>query len=172
MPLNHASTNADLTPRQFEVVGRLIVEWSNVEHLIGSILGRLLRTPDFLARVYADELMAVRSQAALDKAIAIHKERYGSRFVSEKILDEISELNTEIEKIRAKRNRLSHFCWCRSNDQTIFGSALSGHVPTSKQFAKNSMVLSLHELEQMYTHSFSTVKRLIDLLGKLPEIPE
>ena len=116
MPINHSSSYAELTPRQFEAVGRLVVEWSNIEFLLGVLLSRLLRTPEFLGRVYTDELMAARMQSALEKAIAIHRQRYGGRLVSEALLDEITALNSEIEKIRGKRNKFSHFCWCRSND--------------------------------------------------------
>lgn len=172
MPLNHSSRYAELTPRQFEAIGRLVVEWSNIEFLLSVVLGRLLRTPEFLARVYTDELMAVRVQSALEKAIAIHRHRYGGRLVSEDLLDEIATLNAEIEKIRGERNKFSHFCWCRSNDEEIFGSGLSGHVPPSKQLNKDSIVVSLGELDEMYRQSFAVVSRLSELVKRLPEIPE
>ena len=100
MPLNHSSSYADLTPRQFEAIGRFVVEWSNIEFLLGTLLSRLLRTPEFFGRVYTDELMAVRVQSALEKAISIHRHRYRCRVVSEDVLNEIATLNSEIEKIR------------------------------------------------------------------------
>src|SRR5664279_1355588 len=95
MPLNHSSKYAELTPRQFEAIGRLVVKWSNIEFLLGVLLSRLLHTPEFLGRVYTDELMAVRVQSAIEKAIAIHRHRYGSRLVPEDVLVKIAAINSE-----------------------------------------------------------------------------
>ena len=172
MPLNHSSQYVELTARQFEAIGRLVVEWSNIEFLLGLLLSRLLHTPDFLGRVYTDELMSVRVQSAIKKAIAIHRHRYGSRLVPENVLNKIAVLNSEIEKIRGKRNKFSHFCWCRFNDEEIFGSGLSGHVPPSKKLDKDSIVVSLTELDEMYRQSYSVVSRLSELATQLPEVPE
>ena len=172
MPLNHSSSYADLTLRQFEAIGRLVVEWSNIEFLLGVVLSRLLHTPEFLGRVYTDELMAVRVQSAIEKAISIHRNRYGCRLVPENVLNEIAALNSEIENIRGKRNKFSHFCWCRSNDEELFGSGLSGHVPPSKKLDKDSIVVSLVELDEWYKHSYTVVSRLSELVKQLPEVPE
>lgn len=172
MPLNHSSQYAELTPRQFEAIGRLVVEWSNIELLLGVILSRLLRTPEFLGRVYTDELMAARVQSAVEKAIAIHRHRYGCRLIPKDVLDQIASLNSEIERIRGKRNKFSHFCWSRSTDDEIFGSGLSGHVPPSKQLSKDSLVMSVTELDEMYKQSYTVVSRLSELAAQLPEVPE
>ncbi len=172
MPLNHSSKYAELTPRQFEVIGRLIVEWSNIEFLVGVLLSRLLFTPEFLGRVYTDELMASRLQSALHKALSIHKHRYGNRVVSENLAGEIAVLNADIEQIRAKRNKFSHFCWCRWSDEQIFGSGLSAHVPPSKQVDKDSMVVTVEDLEELYQKSYSVVDRLSAVVEKLPSISE
>jgi hypothetical protein len=172
MPLNHTAKYAELTPRQFEAIGRLVVEWSNIELLLGIVLSRLLHTPEFLGRVYTDELMAVRMQSAIEKAMSIHRNRYGCRLVPEDVLTDIASLNSEVERIRGTRNKLSHFCWCRSNDEELFGSGLSGHVPPSKKLDKDSIVVSLTELDEMYKHSYAVVSRLSELVAKLPEVPE
>lgn len=172
MPLNHSSKYSELTSTQFEAIGRLIVEWSNIEFLLGVLLSRLLRTPEFLGRVYTNELMAVRIQSAIEKAVTIHRQRYGGHFIPEEVLNEIKEINSEVAKIRAKRNKFSHFCWCRSNDKEIFGSGLSGNVPSTKKPDKDSIVISLSELDDMYKHSYSMVSRLSVLVEKLPEVPE
>lgn len=172
MPLNHSSKYAELTPRQFEVIGRLVVEWSNIQFLLGVLLSRLLFTPEFLGRVYTDELMASRLQSALGKALSIHRHRYGNGVVSEELAAEIRALNTEIEQIRGKRNKFSHFCWCRWSDEQIFGSGLSGHVPPSKQLDRDSMVVTVKELEELYRESYAVVDRLCATLEKLPSISE
>jgi transposase len=110
--------------------------------------------------------------AKLFAQVLIQRHRYGCRVVSEHILSEIATLNSEIEKIRSKRNKFSHFCWCRSNDEAIFGSGLSGHVPPSKQLDKDSIVVTVKELDEMYKHSYSVVSRLSELVKQLPQVPE
>jgi len=172
MPLNHTSQYAELTDEQFGIIGRLVVEWSNIEFLLGVLLSRLLFTPEFLGRVYTDEMNASRVQAAVQKAVAIHKNRYGSRVVPSETLDEIVKLNVDIEKFRGMRNKFSHFCWCRSNDEEIFGSGLSGFVPPSKRLDKDSMQLSVAELRDIYKGAYELVERLSKVIETLPETDE
>ena len=117
MPLNHTSKYAELTDEQFALIGRLVVEWSNIEFLLGVLLSRLLFTPEFLGRVYTDEMNANRVQDALKKALNIHRHRYGSRILSTETLDEIVQLNVDGGKSRKLRNKFAHLCWSRSNDE-------------------------------------------------------
>jgi hypothetical protein len=65
MPLNHTSEYAELTNEQFALIGRLVIEWSNIEFLLGVLLSRLLFTPEFVGRVYSDEMSATRMERAL-----------------------------------------------------------------------------------------------------------
>lgn len=166
--LNHTSEYADLTPQQFEVIGKIVVEWSNIEFLLKSLLIRLLCTPDFLGRVFTDEIMAARLQNAIDKAVKIHRHRYGHRFLSDEDLAEIVQLNADATRIRSKRNRFSHYCWCRSSDDKIFGTGFSGHVPPSKQVDNDSIVISVNELEDLYAEAHSIVDKLTGALLKIP----
>lgn len=172
MPLNHTSKYAELTDEQFAIIGRLVVEWSNIEFLLGVLLSRLLFTPEFLGRVYSDEMTASRLQGALKKALDIHRHRYGSRIVPTETLDEIMQLNADIEKFRGLRNRFSHFCWSRSNDEELFGSGLSGFVPPSKLHDKDSMMVSVSELKEAYRNAYQLVERLSGVVLRLPETDE
>lgn len=104
MPLNHTSKYAELTDEQFALIGRLVIEWSNIEFLLGVLLSRLLFTPEFLGRVYSDEMSASRIQVAPKKALDIHRHRYGSRVVPTETLDEILQLNADIEWFHGLRN--------------------------------------------------------------------
>ena len=87
-------------------------------------------------------------------------------------LDEIVQLNADIEKSRGLRNRFSHFCWSRSNDEEIFGSGLSGFVPPSKRLDKDSMKVSVSELKEVYQNAYQLVERLSDVIQRLPETDE
>ena len=172
MPLNHTSKYAELTDEQFVLIGRLVIEWSNIEFLLGVLLSRLLFTPEFLGRVYRDEMSVSRIQGALKKALDIHRHRYGSRIVLTETLDEIMQLNADIEKFRGLRNRLSHFCWSRSNDEEIFGSGLSGFMPPSKRLGKDSMNISVSELKEAYRDAYQLVEHLSGVIQRIPEIDE
>ncbi|MFA6016211.1 MAG: hypothetical protein WC742_14220 [Gallionellaceae bacterium] len=79
MPLNHSSQYAELTEEQYAALGKAVVEWANIEELLGAIIGRLLATPDFLARSFTDSMSAVRAQSILTQAIEIHIVRYPVR---------------------------------------------------------------------------------------------
>jgi hypothetical protein len=172
MPLNHTSKYAELTDEQFALIGRLVIEWSNLEFLLGVLLSRLLSTPEFLGHVYSDEMGASRIQRALKKALDIHRHRYGCRLVPPEAQDDIVRIDADIEKFRRLRNRFSHFCWCRSNDQEIFGSRLSGLVHPSKRLDKDSMKVSVSELEEVYRNAYQLVDRLSAVIQRLPETNE
>lgn len=115
MPLNHLSRYSDLTDAQYTALGKAVVEWANVEHLLGVLLGRLLATPEFLARTYTDALSAVRLQDAIVEAVEIHRVRYRNRLIPEQLLIEIAQINSKVTAVRSARNKIAHFCWMRSS---------------------------------------------------------
>ena len=172
MPLNHTSQYSELTDAQYIALGKAVVEWANVEQLLGVLLARLLATPDFLARTFTDPLSAFRLQEAIQEALEIHRVRYGQKLVSEELLNEISEVNQAITVLRAMRNKIAHFCWCRQTDDTLFGTAFSGGIPTPKSERKNSAVLSLTELAELNSSAFALVERLTQIVEKIPAIQE
>lgn len=172
MPLNHSSTYADLTPDQAEMLGRFVIEWSNIEFLLGELLGRLLFTPAFLSRVYADELSAFRFQSALEKAVIIHRVRYNCRVIPPETLDKIDGLRASVDKLRGMRNRFSHFCWARSNDEEIFGTAFSAFLPHDKRHEKDFRVVSLDELRTAHKEAWKLVDEISELVQSIPECTE
>lgn len=96
MPLNHVSTYSDLTDEQYSAIGRLVVEWSNVEHLLSVLLSRLLCTPEYLGRTYTAGLTAVRIQTAISEAVDVHRHRYGRRLMKEPELAAIESANIRV----------------------------------------------------------------------------
>lgn len=172
MPLNHSSQYANLTNEQFALIGKVVVEWSNIEFLMGVILSRLLCTPDFLGRVYSDEMSAFKMQSALLKAVEIHRQRYLEQVVSSEILDSIIELNTEIEAYRSLRNKFSHFCWMRTNDDEIWGTRLSGSIPSKKNDTRESKAITVPELEEAHQKAYQLVEKLSEIIELISEIDE
>ena len=172
MPLNHSSEYADLTDDQYAAIGRVVVEWSNIEYLLSLVLSRLLRTPEYLGRTYAQGLAAVRIQTAIAEAVEVHRHRYGRHFVSEPTLSEVESANSRVTALRAQRNKISHFCWCRTSDDEVFGSAFAGGVPTEKWERKNSKSLSLLELRSLHAEAYALAEELMRIVTTIREVHE
>ena len=172
MPLNHSSEYADLTDEQYAAIGRVVVEWSNIEYLLSVLLSRLLRTPEYLGRTYAEGLAAVRLQAAITEAVEIHRFRYGRHFIPEATLATVESVNGRVAALRAQRNKISHFCWCRTSDDEVFGSALAGGVLTAKWDRKNNKALSLADLHTVHTEAHALAEQLMQLTGAIRAVNE
>jgi hypothetical protein len=172
MPLNHTSIYAELTDRHFRLIGKIVVEWSNIEFLLGVLLSKLLVTPEFLARSYTNHMSTVKLQEATKKGIEIHRKRYGCKLISEQELDKVIALNNRITKLRATRNKFAHFCWSRSNDDEIFGTNFSGGVPNRKQDRSGNVTYTVVELEEFNDEAYKIVDELSDIANSLPELEE
>lgn len=92
MPLNHTSQFAELTDEQFKLIGKIVVEWANIEFLQKLILSRLLFSAEFISRTYTDRMSAVRVQDAIKEAVDLHHQRYRANIISENILSEIESV--------------------------------------------------------------------------------
>jgi hypothetical protein len=172
MPLNHNSIYAELTDSHFKLIGKIVVEWSNIEFLLGVLLSKLLVTPEFLARSYTDHMGAVKLQEAVKEGVEIHRNRYSCNLISEQELDQITALNNRITTLRAMRNKFAHFCWCRSNDDEIFGTNFSGGMPNSKKERRDNITYKVTELEEFYAEAYKIVDRLSNIVDLLPELDE
>ena len=150
MPLNHESQNERLTDAQFAAIGKLVVEWSNIEFLLRLLLTRLLLTPAFPGWTFIDRLDVSRVQDAIEEAIPLHAHRYQHGILSEQVLDEISELNKRIVNLRTTRNKFAHFCWSRTTDDEIFWVNLTARLPGKKP-DKRFVALTLVEINSFYT---------------------
>ena len=172
MPLNHSSKHSALTDAQYAAIGKAVVEWANIEQLLGMLLARLLATPDFLARTFTDPLSAVRLQDGIKEAVEIHRIRYTEKLVSSDVLDQISAVNDSVSALRASRNKIAHFCWCRRSDEVMFGTSFAGGIPTARSQRKDSALLPLTELAEMDRQAIAIVKQLMVLIAKIPAIDE
>lgn len=153
-------------------LGKAVVEWANIEHLLSILLGRLLATPDYLARTFTDPLAAFRLQKAISEAVEIHRVRYRARVIEEVLLDEILLINQSVTALRGIRNKVAHFCWCRQSDESMFGTSFSGGAPNPKYERKKSAEVTLSELTDLNQKAFALVEQLIVLIEKLPKADE
>jgi len=171
MPLSHTSRFSEPTEQQYASLGRAVVEWANVEQLLGTLLSRLLATPDFLARTYTASMSAVRMQAAITEAVEIHVHRYRYRLISKGRLEEIIKINNDVTSLRKKRNKIAHFCWSRQNDEVMFGTNFPSGV-RSKKNDRGYATLTHAELSNLNAEAHALVERLLTVLPDLPEISE
>lgn len=172
MPLNHSSQYAQLTDRQFELLGRVVVEWANLEFLLGRLLNRLLHTPEFLGRTYTDQLTASRIELVIREAIDIQRVRYESLIVPEASQAAILELLTKIQSKRALRNKIAHFCWLRTTDDTIFGTSFSGGLPGSAKHERSYASLTTSDLEDAHQSVAAIVDELQSVVSSIPQVSE
>lgn len=172
MSANHSSKCSELTEEHHKIIGKIVVEWANIEFLLRSLLTRLLLTPAFLGRSYTDRMNAVKLQEAIKEAVDIHKTRYRYRVISKTVLDEINHLNDKINGLRAMRNKFVHFCWSRNTDEKIFGTNYSGGTVDSKKHKKSFIVYSVSELEEIYNEAYKIVDHLHSITYSLPELDE
>lgn len=172
MPLNHTSQCAELTEEQYAALGKAVVEWANIEELLGAVIGRLLATPDFLARSFTDSMSAFRVQDILTQAIEIHSERYQCRRVRKEILDELTAINAKITTLRAKRNKIAHFCWMRTTDEELWGTNFAGGMPSPKKEQRYQAKFTLNDLAALHRESYAVVDQLLSIFEVLPKINE
>jgi len=172
VPLNHTSKYSELTESQYAAIGRAVVEWANVEMLLGVLLSRLLATPEFLGRTYTDSISAMRLQNAINEAIDIHRIRYSHRIVPEQVLLEIAQINARVSTLRGIRNKIAHFCWVRSHDEEVFGISFRGGVPSPKKERRDNAVITSQELANLNAEAYSLVEQLMKLVEKIPEVTE
>jgi hypothetical protein len=173
MPLNHATQSSQLTDEHFTAIGKLVVEWSNIESLLRSMLARLLLTPDFCARSYTDRMSAAKVQDAIDEALDLHLGRYCFDLIPRHTIEEIAKINGRITKLRSTRNKFAHFCWCRWDDEHIFGQTFSGGLPHTKKHERSFVKLKVSEINSLYKEFYEIVEKLTEITYKqLPEIDE
>lgn len=169
--LNHATKNSDLTEKQYALLGRAFIEWSNIEYLLGVILSRLLFTPEFLGRTYSDQMNASHIESSIKNALDIHESRYNSKIVSKDLQHQIKMILKDSLKVRELRNKFAHYLWMRSNDKEIFGAKLSGKIAKPGR-ADSSINLTNNKLRDHYKDSYQVVERLRIILKALPDISE
>ena len=172
MPLNHASIYTDLTDEHYSLIGRVVVEWSNVEFLLRSLLSRLLFTPEFTGRVFLREMGAAKLQSSITEALELHKLRYRNKIVSEDLHLKISQINNQLDNLRQTRNKFAHFCWARTSNNDIFGIRFSSANCDSKRFAKETASFSVQELKDFHAQLYKIVDEFNYVIEQIPEMQE
>ena len=172
MPFNHSNRYTELTEEQFLLIGKIVVEFSNIDFLVRNLLTRLLLTSDFLGKTYLDNLFVSKTQEMIENALEIHSRRYGNKIIGEDQVLEIKSLNGRIKNIRGNRNKFAHHLWLRNDDQTIFGTKLPGKIPKGNKPDKDDTTITVTEMMKLYKEAYSIVEDLNKVIQTLPEITE
>ena len=172
MPLNHNSKSAQLTDEQFILIGKLTIEFSNLEYLLGEVLSRLLITPSFLAKTYTERMNVNTIIEKIKNALDLHNRRYNYTIITKVQCHSINIVISEIDKIRLIRNKFAHYCWFRSSDKQIFGTSFSGKQAKLGNKKKDSIILTNHEIKTNYEKAHVLVIRINEILLELPELLE
>ena len=172
MPFNHTSKYSELTDKQFELIGKLLLEFSNLDYLIGILLNRLLITPEYLGLTYNDQLTVMKKIIALENAIELHRHRYDYRIISEQTLNDLTELVEKIKGIKTLRNKFAHNLWSRWSDDKIFGTKLSGKIIDHKKPNRDSITITNSELKKHYEQAYELVEKANNLLDIIPKFEE
>jgi len=84
----------------------------------------------------------------------------------------LSDKVIEINKIRALRNKFSHYCWSRITDEKIFGTGFISKQINPKKPNEGSIEISNLDIEELYKKAYKVVNELEEILQKLPELIE
>ncbi|MGB0649906.1 MAG: hypothetical protein ACPG3U_07700 [Rhodothermales bacterium] len=172
MPSNHSSSEAELTDQQFLAMGKLFVEWSNVEFMLGTLLSRIVFVPEILARTYTDQLSATRLEQAIKNAVDLHKRRFSYSVISRDKLDQLERLVNDASVVRRTRNKLAHYCWSRHSDNAIAGFKLSGRQAPNSSQTRDYQEYTLEQLKTEYERAYALVEGMIAFAISIPENEE
>jgi hypothetical protein len=168
MPLNH-SKYSNLTEDQFTLMGKIMIEFSNIDFLLGVLLSRLTFTRFDLSRTITEKLTAHNTILAIEDCIKMHDIRLGNRLASKEISTQINSLLSEIKTIILSGNKFAHHLWARSDDNSIIGTKYSSKQRSCTDKGKDTTSIKLKGLETLFKRSYSKVETLNLLVDRIPE---
>lgn len=166
------SFSSKLTDDQYSLLGKILIEFSQIEFLLNSILTKLLITPQFLGRTYTDKLTANSVILAIENAIEIHERRYRYKLVSEKKCRELSSILSQIKGTKTIRNKFAHYVWFRQTDDKIFGSKMDGKIFDAAKRNKNSVSYTNNQLKSQFILAEGLTNKLMGIYEELPTFEE
>jgi len=172
MPLSHATKFMALTPTQHVAFGRIVTEWSNVEFLVETLLIRLSCAPDFLGLALTNDLNISNRISCLKNLIKINRHRYTPPRLSDDIERRLNGIILEISRLKDYRNRFVHYCWCRDNDEVVFGIRFRAKLPELGKPNANTLTLRVAKMNELADRMHKLVEDLNDVLRLIPEIEE
>ena len=173
MSLNHLNKYSELTDEQFILIGKIVVEFSNIDFSLDVILCRLLLTSDFSGYYITEKDGIEKTVNKIKKAIKLHRNRY-KNLLDDSILVNIENTLSTVNTNKKYRNMFAHSNFSRIDDNKIFGVGLN-NPPTYTDKGKiidDSVEFDIKKLTEIYTESYDIVSELTKIIEILPTIRE
>ena len=171
MPVNHYTKYNELPDHHYSLIGKVMVEFSNIDTLLSILLTRLLLSPDFLGRSYTDQLTISRTINAIKQALDVHFYRYNNKFISEEKSGHIRDVLKSVEEVQKVRNKFAHHNVGRHLDGISLIN-FSGKPPNEKDPTSNYTVMSEESLKNLYTNAYGIVEVLRKITETIREVDE
>lgn len=145
--ITNNSEYSELTDRQFQLIGRLIIEFSNLETLLLILLNNLLLSVNNLKGVHFGQSTTHHLITEIEATLVINSYQYKYEIIPLDLSKRISEKISEIKNIKTIRNKLTHYSWKKYEDNKIIGVRQTSDIPSIKKPKVDTFVLSENKLE-------------------------
>jgi len=117
MSLNHFNKYSELTDEQFLVIGKIIIESSNIDFCLSVLLSKLILLPHMISEEIIGKDGIVTKIEKIKNVINLYEKHY---HIDNEIFNEIQKIITEINTYNKKRNLFVHNSISRISDDEIF----------------------------------------------------
>ncbi|HOP19715.1 MAG TPA: hypothetical protein PK585_06520 [Amphiplicatus sp.] len=158
---------------QLAAIGAVAWEWSILEYHLEVILARLALAPDFPTRAVTNNLAIDNRLSAIKSLLALHRERYRHRIVSEKLDEAIISMMPRVAALKGKRNTIVHRVWMRFGDE-MHAFRFNAATPSAIQAAEvqSKRIYTTEELRQVARDIRDAADTLFMLSQLLPAVDE
>ena len=158
------------TERQYALIGRVVAEWTLIDHLINHLLGRLMGAYSFPMRAITERLTGPAREAALSLLTDIHRVRYAHQILDEKGVAALAKVDRRYRALKRIRNDVAHLIWIRSNDEELFATGLTAQLPNAKTGRwKEGAVVKNSEIQDWLNRLILFGNEIEAVLELLPE---
>jgi hypothetical protein len=169
--LNHGSKYSELPDHQYALIGKVIVEFSNIDLMLDILLTRLLLSPDFLGRSYTDQLSVPKTIEAIKQALDVHRQRYNNNFISEEKAGDIRLMLTKVKEVQTIRNKFAHRAITRSGNNIAL-VRFSGKPPNDRGETSDFETINEESLNNLYKNAYKIVDTLRAIVETIVEVKE
>jgi len=173
MPINHVFKFADLTSYQSSLIGKFLLEFSNLEFSFGLLFSKLLMATDLLAMSLLERMTIQSVVTSIKSMLDIHCNSYQYAIITKEQQHSIEEVLQKAEELRKTRNAFAHNIFFKQDEETIVGidiPKLSVHI--MKYFFKDEgggIIIKNTELENKIKDCYQLVDELSELLTEMSD---
>jgi len=156
---------------QLAAIGLVASNFSILERVLGLALTRLALAPDFPALALSKEIGVNYSLKAMEKLLALHRERYIGQIASFDLLDVLDRYPTKIRPLKDQRDIVVHTVWMRAGKDRLIGLRPRPLTESAAAQSKGPEY-DLKQLHAIAADIEATANELFVLAQLLPEVDE